>query len=72
MKLDGDITRTIDQKTAAERVYDVVIVGSGVAGSIIAGELSKKKMRVLVVEAGLGKAITQDGYQRYLETFYTV
>jgi choline dehydrogenase-like flavoprotein len=68
---DGDITRTIDPKTAESRSYDAVIVGSGIAGSILALELSKKGKCVLVVEAGLGDDISQKGFQRFLETFYS-
>lgn len=33
-------------------IYDVVIVGSGIAGNILAAELSQKKMKVLILEAG--------------------
>ena len=32
--------------------YDVVIVGAGIAGAILAKELTEKKKRVLLLEAG--------------------
>ncbi len=69
--LKTSLTRTVDAKTAAATHYDAVIVGSGIAGSILANELTKNKFKLLVVEAGLGKDVSQDGYQRYLETFYS-
>ncbi|HEX7652417.1 MAG TPA: NAD(P)-binding protein, partial [Verrucomicrobiae bacterium] len=69
--LRNDITRTIDGETASKSVYDAVIVGSGVAGSILAKQLSAAKFRVLIVEAGLGGDIPQAGYQTYLENFYS-
>jgi choline dehydrogenase-like flavoprotein len=56
--------------------YDVVIVGSGVAGAIIAKTLTRAGKKVLLLEAGLEEGLALDGKQayetnkRYLETFY--
>ena len=47
--------------------YDVVIVGAGIAGAILAKELTEKKKRVLLLEAGKAS----DDYLSYLEVFYT-
>jgi choline dehydrogenase-like flavoprotein len=52
-------------------MYDAIIVGSGISGSILANELTGKGFRVLILEAGLGRDLSQNGYQRYLETFYS-
>ena len=35
-------------------ICDVAIVGSGFAGSLIANELSKKGIKVVILEAGPG------------------
>ena len=48
--------------------YDVVIVGAGVSGGIIALELAQKNFKVLILEAG--QAIPADR-QEYMENFYT-
>ena len=66
-----DVSMIIDAETASKNFYDAVIVGSGIAGAIIANELAQKGKRVLIVEAGLGKIMAQKGYQRYVETFYS-
>ena len=50
--------------------YDVVIVGSGVSGSIIAKQLSAAGRRVAVLEAGPAEDQTQRDYDSYLERFY--
>lgn len=56
--------------------YDVVIVGSGIAGAITANLLTNAGKKVLLLEAGLkaGIAMDQEGayktYQDYLDTFY--
>ncbi len=62
-------TRT-SARAASEIVYDAVVVGSGIAGSIIAFELSAAGMRVLVLEAGVGDDRTLEGYERYVAQFY--
>ncbi|AUG80660.1 Putative glucose-methanol-choline oxidoreductase [Kitasatospora sp. MMS16-BH015] len=38
----------------AEQTYDVVVVGAGIAGSLLAGQLGARGWRVLVLEAGTG------------------
>ncbi|HKM62532.1 MAG TPA: FAD-dependent oxidoreductase, partial [Acidisphaera sp.] len=54
-----------DPQAAAGAEYDAVIVGAGIAGAIIAKELSQAGQRVLVLEAGVG-----EHYHAYLERFY--
>jgi choline dehydrogenase-like flavoprotein len=62
------------QRTSAEQasneIYDVVIVGAGISGAIIAKELSLKNKRVLIIESGPGEDITLAGYEEYLSRFY--
>ena len=65
----GATART-DPATVSETVYDAVIVGGGIAGSIIADQLSRAGQRVLILEAGLAKDLTISGYEDYLTTFY--
>ena len=52
---------------------DVLIIGAGVCGSIIAKELALKLpgARVLVVEAGASTAVTPEGYAGYVERFHS-
>jgi choline dehydrogenase-like flavoprotein len=56
--------------------YDVVIVGSGVAGAIIAKTLSRAGKKVLILEAGLEEGMALHGQKafetnnNYLQTFY--
>ena len=64
------LQRTISKETAAKTHYDAVIVGAGIAGAILAKELSKAGKRVLIVEAGPGKDLSMKGYKTYIETFY--
>ena len=45
-------TRKVDPSVITETDYDVVIVGSGVSGAILAKELSRKGARILIMEAG--------------------
>lgn len=46
---------------------DVAIVGSGFAGSLIANELSKKGIRVVILEAGPD---VQPNFNAYMDSFY--
>lgn len=56
--------------------YDVVIVGSGISGSVIAKTLTNAGKKVLILEAGLQAGIALEGeaaynvYQDYIRTFY--
>jgi choline dehydrogenase-like flavoprotein len=59
----------VDAK-AVDDGYDAVIVGSGIAGAIIANELSQAGKRVLVIEAGTGTDRSIAGYEAYLTHFY--
>ncbi|MEU6621619.1 GMC family oxidoreductase [Streptomyces litmocidini] len=51
------------------RHYDVVIVGSGWAGSLLARHLGKQNWRVLVLEAGNGGTDSWEGFQDTVRTF---
>lgn len=59
-----------------EREYDVVIVGAGVSGAIVAKTLSHAGYSVLILEAGMEEGIALEGeaaynaYQGYLNTYY--
>jgi choline dehydrogenase-like flavoprotein len=55
----------------SEKHYDVVIVGAGICGAILANELGRRGKRVLVLEAGGDAGMTPEGYQSYVERFYT-
>lgn len=53
-----------------DALHDVVVVGAGVAGSLIARRLTAAGLRVLVLEAGPATASTFNGYTEHLQTFY--
>ncbi len=50
--------------------FDVVIVGAGISGAIIAHEAASAGLSVLVLEAGTDQARTFHGYQEQLHDFY--
>ncbi|MEO0836241.1 MAG: GMC family oxidoreductase [Cyanobacteria bacterium J06642_3] len=62
--------KIVDQKTVTDTSYDAVIVGSGVAGAIVAKQLSEQGKHVLILEAGEEKNLTLEGFQSYVDTFY--
>lgn len=55
----------------SQRSYDVVIVGAGVAGAIVAKQLSDQGKSVLIIEAGTNEGLTNEGFQGYVEKFYS-
>ena len=59
-----------DHTSVSKKLYDAVIVGSGVSGSIIANELSQNGFSVLVLEAGPGRDMTIRDYETSLFRFY--
>jgi choline dehydrogenase-like flavoprotein len=61
------VQRSLD---VSKNLYDVVIVGAGMCAAILAMELDKAGKKVLILEAGTGQALTWDGYQSNLLTFY--
>ncbi|WP_413171867.1 GMC family oxidoreductase [Anabaena azotica] len=61
----------VDYQTVSKTTYDVVIVGAGVAGAIVAKELSQQGKTVLILEAGKSKDFTLAGFQSYVDTFYS-
>ena len=63
----GAATRT-DPDAASGVLYDAVIVGGGVAGAIVANQLSQAGQRVLMLEAGPAEDLTVRGYEEYLST----
>lgn len=65
----GAATRTTPE-IAARRIYDVVIVGAGISGSILATQLSLAGHSVVIIEAGPGKDLQLDEYAAYLSRFY--
>ncbi len=51
--------------------YDVVIVGTGISGAIIAKQAAEAGKRVLILEAGDGSNRSLEGYNDLLTTFYS-
>jgi glucose dehydrogenase len=49
------------------KTYDVVIVGSGISGSIVAYELGRQGKKVLILEAGQAVPVDRSGY---MQTFF--
>lgn len=65
------LTRTVDAETAAKTHYDLVFIGSGITASILAKEITKAgPYRILIVEAAVGKDMSEAGYQKLVESFY--
>ncbi|MGU7774144.1 GMC family oxidoreductase [Burkholderia sp. MR1-5-21] len=57
-------------QSALARHYDVVIVGAGIMGAIVARRLAEHKRRVLLLEAGTGSGLNFTHYTQFLETYY--
>ena len=63
------MTVTTTGAQADGRRYDVIIVGSGWAGSLLGRQLGRQGWRVLVLEAGNPGTETWPGYQDSVDTF---
>lgn len=63
--------KSVNSQTVSETYYDAVIVGSGVAGAIVAKQLSEQGKTVLILEAGTAEGLTIEGFQGYVENFYS-
>lgn len=50
--------------------FDVIIVGAGASGGILALELMKKGRRVLILEAGRGLRNDEEGWNSAIDSFY--
>ena len=61
--------KTSKTASAARYTADVVIVGAGVAGAIIAKELANAGKSVLLLEAGRATSIRPEGYASYVENY---
>lgn len=55
---------------AAQGQWDAVVVGGGMAGSLVAEQLSQAGHTVLILEAGPGKDLDLAEYESYLSRFY--
>jgi choline dehydrogenase-like flavoprotein len=64
-------TALTDPDAVSETLYDAVIIGGGIAGAIIANQLSQAGQRVLILEAGKGEDMNVASYEDYLTNFYT-
>jgi choline dehydrogenase-like flavoprotein len=71
VKFPQDAASRTDHAAAADVLYDVVIVGAGISGAIIAARLSEAGKRVLILEAGPADDLTLRGYESYLDRFYS-
>jgi choline dehydrogenase-like flavoprotein len=62
-------TRTAEGTVAGRRRYDVIVVGAGIAGSLVAKQLGRQGWRVLVLEAGAGGRETWEGHLDAVDSF---
>lgn len=55
---------------ALKKNYDVVIVGGGISGALVAKTLSHQQKRCLIVEAGTATGSTYGGYLEFLKIYH--
>lgn len=61
--------RSLSWQEASTKQYDVIIVGSGFAGSILAKQLQQGGKRVLILEAGAGAGVDYGQHLSYVRHF---
>jgi choline dehydrogenase-like flavoprotein len=61
----------VDKNVVSNNNYDAVIVGAGIAGAIIAKQLSDQGKTVLILEAGTAEGTSLQGFQSYVDRFYS-
>lgn len=54
----------------SDKTYNVVIVGAGVAGAIVARQLVESGKSVLLLEAGPGTGLTSGGVRTFVQRFF--
>lgn len=63
--------RIVTTDEVSKTVYDAIVVGAGVAGAVVAKQLGNAGKTVLMLEAGTAEGLTPDGFQSFLERYYT-
>lgn len=53
-----------------QKNYDVVVVGAGIAGGVIAKQLAAQGKNVLILEAGAKKSFAYQDYRQYVLNYY--
>ncbi|HEX3151850.1 MAG TPA: GMC family oxidoreductase [Gemmataceae bacterium] len=62
--------RITDIQSIADKVHDVVVIGAGVAGAIIAKTLANAGKSIVLLEAGRATSILPERYASYVENFH--
>ena len=69
MSADQTSIALVTPEDVSKTTYDVVIVGTGVAGAIVAKQLSERGKSVLMIEAGTSDSLSFEAFESYVESF---